>query len=82
MFKRKQINLEQSIDAIQAYKKISIRFCDIKLEFALEISNDLNIYAYGAYFIGCASRYNGFLLSLDKRLVNAANNFGIKIIEV
>lgn len=61
---------------------IPIRFYDIDLEFALELSNQLNIYAYDAYFIACASKYNGALISLDQGLINAAKNFGIKTVEV
>ncbi len=61
---------------------IPLRFCDIDLEHTLEISNQLKIYAYDAYFIACASKYNGALISLDVGLVNAAKNYGIKILEV
>lgn len=82
MFKRKRINFKQAINAIKAYRKIPIRFCDVKLDLALEISDKLNIYAYDAYFIGCAAKFKSSLISLDKSLLNAANNFGIKIIEV
>ncbi|TDI85197.1 MAG: VapC toxin family PIN domain ribonuclease [Caldithrix sp.] len=82
LFKRKRVDLQQAIDAVQYYKTIPIRFCDVQLDFALEIANELNIYAYDAYFIGCASKYSGTLASLDHKLIDAAESFGIKILEV
>jgi len=82
MFKRKRIDLKQAMRAIKAYDKIPIKFCDIKMNLALKIADELNIYAYDAYFIGCASQFKGTLLSLDKNLLNAAKKYGVKIIEV
>jgi predicted nucleic acid-binding protein len=54
----------------------------VELDFALDIANQLNIYAYDAYFIASASKYNAMLISLDQQLINAAKSFGIKILEV
>ncbi len=82
MFKRKRINLKQAISAIKGYQKIPIKFCDVKLNLALKIADELNIYAYDAYFIGCASKFKGSLLSLDRNLLDAAKKYGVKIIEV
>lgn len=82
MLKRNRVDFRQAIDAIQFYKMIPIRFCEVELDYALEISSQLKIYAYDAYFIGCASKYNGTLISLDHGLVNAAGRFGVKTLEV
>jgi predicted nucleic acid-binding protein len=54
MFKRKRITLEQAKIALQLYRKIPITFVDVQLESAVEITKQLNIYAYDAYLITCA----------------------------
>ena len=82
MFKRKRIKYLQAISAIRYYREIPIRFIDIELDFALEIASKLDIYAYDAYFLCCASQHNSPLLSLDQKLLTAATDIGIKIIEV
>ncbi|MBV6519272.1 MAG: VapC toxin family PIN domain ribonuclease [Candidatus Brocadia sp.] len=82
MFKRKRINIRQAISALEAYHQISLRFSDIELDVALELSNNLNIYAYDAYVIGCALKHNAALISLDDRLLRAASQAGVKIREV
>jgi predicted nucleic acid-binding protein len=82
MFKRKRITLAQSIKAVRAYKKIPIRFSDVELEAAIELAEGLNIYAYDAYFIGCALKHKSALLSLDRGMLDAAEVAGIRIKEV
>ena len=82
MFKRKRITLAQSMKAIQAYKKIPIRFSDVELETAIELAESLGIYAYDAYFLGCALKHKSALLSLDRGLLDAAEISGIKVSEV
>ena len=82
MFKRKRINMKQAIAALDAYQKIPIRFSDIELSIALELSNSLDIYAYDAYVIGCALKHNAALISLDRGLLKAAVKAGVKIREV
>ena len=82
MFKQKRITVDQALTALSAYKKIPIHFVDVDLELALKLANNLNIYAYDAYFLECALNYNCPLLSLDQGLVEAAHKAGIKVKEV
>jgi predicted nucleic acid-binding protein len=82
MFKRKRINIKQAIAALEAYHKIPIHFSDIELGITLELSYNLNIYAYDAYVIGCALKHNAALISLDEGLLKAARAAGVKIREV
>ena len=82
MFKRKKINVNQAIAALEAYHQIPIRFSDIELGIALELSHNLNIYAYDAYVIGCALKHNAALISLDEGLLKAAKKAGVKTREV
>ena len=51
--------------AIRIYSRIQIRFMDTELEESLTIAYALGIYAYDAYLIRCAVKYNSPLISLD-----------------
>ena len=82
MFKRNRISLEQAKKAIEYYSQIKIRFVDIDLNTALNIAFKYNIYAYDAYFIVCAKQCNSKLISLDKRLINVAQQNKIITVEV
>ncbi len=82
MFKRKRITIEQSRQAITEYQKIPIRFLDIELNEAIQLSEQLGIYAYDAYVISCAQKLKCPLISLDKGLLEAAQMTKVSIIEV
>ncbi|NMC12770.1 MAG: type II toxin-antitoxin system VapC family toxin [Chloroflexi bacterium] len=82
MLKRKRITQKQAIKAIQIYKSIPIRFVEINLEEALEIADQLQIYAYEAYLIQCALSYQLPLMTLDKNLEFNAKQKGVRLVEV
>jgi len=82
MLKRKRITLEQARQAIEIYKTIPIRFVDVELERALEISDEFNVYAYDAYIIQCAVQHRQPVMALDGGLLTCARQKGIRTIEV
>jgi predicted nucleic acid-binding protein len=82
MFKRGRITLDQAKRAIEAYGEIPIQFSDIELSEALQLAEELNIYAYDAYVIGCASKHKAPLVTLDRGLIEAATRAGVKVREV
>lgn len=82
MFKRRHLTLRQAHRALEAYHRIPIRFSEVGLERALEVSKDLDIYAYDAYVIACALQHRCPVLSLDQGLVKAAARAGIATVEV
>jgi len=82
MLRRNRITLAQALRALEIYGQIPIRFADAELEDSLTIAAQLNIYAYDAYLIRCALKYNAPLISLDEDLVRAAQQMKAKIIEV
>ena len=82
MFKRKKTSLEEALVALAAYRQIPIRFYDIELNTALDLSSKLNVYAYDAYFIGCALRNKCPLVTLDGGLIDAAQRAGAEIRQV
>lgn len=82
MFKRRCLTLRQAHRALEAYCRIPIRFSDVALGRALEVSENLDIYAYDAYVIACALQHRCALLSLDRGLIEAAARAGIATVEV
>ncbi len=82
MLKRGRVTLHQAIQAIELYRRIPVRFVQVELEETLKLVAELNIYAYDAYLLRCALKYNLPLLSLDKTLVRVARAKGAQIIEV
>ncbi|MBE7554259.1 MAG: type II toxin-antitoxin system VapC family toxin [Anaerolineales bacterium] len=82
MFKRNRISLDESLKAVEIYKQIPIRFVEVELEEALSVAKQWNIYAYDAYLLRCAQKYNTALLSLDQSLLTIAEQAKVKIIKV
>jgi predicted nucleic acid-binding protein len=82
MFKKKQATLKQAKDAINIFEKIPIRFLDVDLTDALELSNKYNIYAYDAYVVSCALKHKCSLISLDLKLLEVSKQAEVKIMEV
>ncbi|MEE9364228.1 MAG: type II toxin-antitoxin system VapC family toxin [Cellulophaga sp.] len=82
MFKRQKIDIEVTKGALKAYQEIPVKFIDVPLEQALELSYSQKIYAYDAYLIQCAQQTSTSLLTLDKGLKTVAKNIGIQVLEV
>jgi len=82
MFKRNRLNLDEALTSIAIYQQIPIRFVEIELDESLRIAEELSIYAYDAYLLRSAVKYNLPLLTLDQGLIEQAERLGIKVIEV
>jgi predicted nucleic acid-binding protein len=82
MLKRQRISLHQALQALEIYQSIPIRFVEVELDAALKIAAEMNLYAYDAYLIRCALKYNVPLLTLDKGLQHAAREQGVAVLEV
>lgn len=83
MFKRNRITLDEAKPAAFAiYERMSIEFVDVDLVHSLELAEQLDMYAYDAYILACALDLDAPLLTLDKRLADAANVLGVQIVEV
>ncbi len=82
MLKRHRIEPGPALQAIAAYGQIPIRFVDVELEDALVIAAQFAIYAYDAYLIRCALKFNTPLLSLDKGLLQTAQQAGARVMGV
>ena len=82
MFKRQKTDIKLAKLALEAYQKIPIKFIEVPLEQALELSHSQKIYAYDAYLIQCAQQTSTSLLTLDRGLKVEAKNLGIHVLEV
>ncbi|MCB8927188.1 MAG: type II toxin-antitoxin system VapC family toxin [Ardenticatenaceae bacterium] len=82
MFKRERLSLPEALTAVEIYQQIPIRFIEIELEESLRIAAELDIYAYDAYLLRGAVKYNLPILTLDQGLKEKAERLGVKVIEV
>jgi len=82
MINKGRVSLEQALDAIVVYRQIPIRFTEVELENSLEIVMDHGIYAYDAYLLRCAAKFNSALITLDQRLLQVAREMSIEVIEI
>ncbi len=67
---------------LRAYRQIPIQFVEVSIEAALELAGELEIYAYDAYMVACATKYRCPLLTLDRGLMRAAKQSGVEVMEV
>jgi predicted nucleic acid-binding protein len=82
LIKRGRITLEQALHAIDMYLDIPVRFVEVELSNSLELAGELGLYAYDAYLLRCAEKFRLPLLTLDKRLMQAAKDKGVSVLEV
>jgi predicted nucleic acid-binding protein len=82
MLKRGRINLSEAQEAINVYYQIPLRFAEVELHESLVIASELNIYAYDAYLIRCALKYEASLITLDSGLKTAAKRKNIDVMEI
>lgn len=82
MLKRKRIEIHQIQKALTAYQQIPIRFLAIELDESLFLANQYQIYAYDAYLLRCAIKYQSPLLTLDLALSQKAKQNNIDVLEV
>jgi len=82
MFNRNRITLTQAKKALDYYSLIPLRLHEVDISDALDIAKNYSIYAYNAYFLECARKYNSPLLTLDQKLIEIAKKMNLKIIEV
>ncbi|MBM4153025.1 MAG: type II toxin-antitoxin system VapC family toxin [Kiritimatiellaceae bacterium] len=82
MIKRERTTLQKVNSALRVFDTIPIRYVDVRLEDALELSQQHGIYAYDAYLLATALRHSAPLLSLDRQMVHLGEMLGIHVLEV
>jgi predicted nucleic acid-binding protein len=82
MAKRNRLNQDQIIQSFQFFKEIPVRFVNVAIDTALDISLEHNIYAYDAYYLETAKRLKLQLLTLDQKMKSIAREMNISLLEV
>ncbi len=82
MFRQKRLTIQEAEKGVAIFKSIPLRYIEPDFINSLKISKKTNMYAYDAYFLDCAMRYNAPLLTLDKKLEAMANKLNIQTLEV
>ena len=82
MFKRRTNELDDALRALNGYAAVPIRLLDPSLREAVQLCQELNIYAYDAYVIACAINQRAPILSLDNVLKERARSIKLDVLEV
>ena len=80
--KRKILNEKQVISAYNEFIKIPLRLLEPDIEKAIKIACKYNIYAYDAYYLEIACRFNVPLLTLDISMKKIAIDLNLRVLEV
>lgn len=82
LFKRRRIDLAQAELALESFRQVPVRLPSLEIESSVVLAERHDVYAYDAYVIECARRYQTPLLSLDRRQCEVARSEGIATLEV
>jgi predicted nucleic acid-binding protein len=82
MMKKRALKPEEVIPAWELVRRIPVELHRVDVRSALSIAVERNLYACDAYFLQCAVALRIPLLTLDGRLRDAAQDMGIRLLEV
>ncbi len=82
MFKQDRLSLDEAQKGLSIFESIPLRYVEPDFFNSLSLSKKINMYAYDAYFLDCAIRYKSPLLTLDRKLKDAAQSINIETLEV
>lgn len=82
MFKQQRLTLEEAQKGFAIFNTIPIHYINPDFVNAVTMSKQTNLYAYDAYFLDCAARMKAPLITLDRKLLAAANQLYIETMEI
>lgn len=82
LIRRGRIDGSEAEVALRSYGEIPVQFVDVPLTDSLRLATQHGHYAYDAYMLECARRYNTSLLTLDRALRRTADSVGIDLLEI
>ncbi len=68
--------------AWESFEQVPLRLMDVAIPAALRLAEDLGLYAYDAYVLTVAQQCRAPLVTLDRRLTEAAAALGLDVVEV
>lgn len=81
MMKKNALKKEEVESAWEIIQQIPVDLRQTDIKSALSIAIKFNLYAYDAYFLGCAENLRSPLLTLDFGMQRVAREMGITILE-
>ncbi len=82
MLKQRRVTVQEAQRGLEIFQSIPLRYVEIDLSRSLAIARRVNMYAYDAYFLDCATQYAAPLLTLDNGLRRAAARIGVDLVEL
>lgn len=79
ILKRKRMDFESASRGLTIFEMIPIQEVEVSLVDALALCNQHEIYAYDAYYLELAKRSSLPLLTLDRRMVEVAQQENIQV---
>ena len=82
MFKQDRLTIDEAQKGLVIFDSIPLRYIKPDFVNVLNLSKQINMYAYDAYFLDCAIRHRAPLLTLDRKLKAAAQSLNVETMEV
>lgn len=81
-FRRGRLTARDVHEAWVSFERVPLRVSDVRIARALTLAQQYGLYAYDAYLLELARSQKAPLLTLDRRLFDAAGDLGIELLEV
>jgi predicted nucleic acid-binding protein len=81
-FRRGRLTARDVHDGWLSFEGIPLRLVEVRIARALTLAQQYGLYAYDAYVLELARAQRAPLLTLDRRLLDAAADLGIEPLEV
>ena len=81
-FRRRRLTARDVHEAWVSFERIPLRLVDVRIARALTLAEGHCLYAYDAYVLDLARTQRVPLLTLDRRLFDAAQDLGIELLGV
>ena len=81
-FRRGRLTARNVHEAWVSFERIALGLADVRVARALALAERYGLYAYDAYVLELARARRAPLLTLDLRLIDAAEHLGVEVLEV
>ena len=82
MIKQRRVRVADAQRGLEILESIRLQYVNVDMSNVLAIAEQVNAYAYDAYFLDCAVRHGASLLTLDRTLGRAAGLLGIRLVSL
>jgi len=82
LLKRTALSVPDAVAVFHAYSRIALRLVPVDIPASILIAGKFSLYAYDAYLLQAAEAYHCPLLTLDRRLADAACAQGVDVVEL